>query len=217
MTRQKEFPKMIEPQLEFPLKATKVSHLDNQDYVEGLQFENDTIDFPLANLEINGCTFSHVTFASSMERVDLLDVVFDHCDLSNLDFSNRSIHRVIFRDCKLVGTIFIEASLEHVRFENCTLTYSNFTSSFLRNVMFCNTNMDEVSFNEVTWKYLTFDHCTFAQTEFLHTSLKQLDFTSSDISGILLDPSSVRGMIVTSYQAITLSRLLGIVIQDEFS
>ena len=77
--------------------------------------------------------------------------------------------------------------------------------------------MDEVSFNEVTWKYLTFDRCTFSQTEFLHTSLKQLDFTSSDISGILLDPSSVRGMIVTSYQAITLSRLLGIVIQDEFS
>ena len=83
MTRQKESPKMIEPQLEIPLKVTKVSHLDHQEYVEGLRFENDTIDFPLTSLEINGCTFSHVTFASSMERVDLLDAVFDHCDLIN--------------------------------------------------------------------------------------------------------------------------------------
>ena len=53
----------------------------------------------------------------------------------------------------------------------------------------------------------------FEGTEFYSTSLAGLDLTKSNISGILVEPDMIRGVIVNNDQAIDFINLLGIVIK----
>ncbi|MFD2875610.1 pentapeptide repeat-containing protein [Paenibacillus rhizoplanae] len=46
-------------------------------------------------------------------------MIFDHCDLSNVDFSDAFIHRTEFRDCRLIGTDFTRARFQNVSFTGC--------------------------------------------------------------------------------------------------
>jgi len=48
---------------------------------------------------IKNCKFNHTDFSG----IDLTDVRFENCDLSNVNMSKSSIHRVEFMNSKLVG------------------------------------------------------------------------------------------------------------------
>ena len=50
-------------------------------------------------------------------------------------------------------------------------------------------------------------------SSFVNVNLNNLDFTTNDISGIVVDKDKLTGLIVNTEQAIELSKLLGIVIK----
>ena len=52
------------------------------------------------------------------------------------------------------------------------------------------------------------------RADFRETKLNQVDFSTCDISEIMVNIEDLRGLIVTSYQAITLSTILGLKIKD---
>src|SRR6476620_2483556 len=59
--------------------------------------------------------FKNVTFLDGSFRfIQLTDVIFDRCDLSNVDFTDGIIHRVEFRDSKLLGLNLADATLRNV-------------------------------------------------------------------------------------------------------
>lgn len=208
--------KIIKPKIGKNLKLGDLESLTKEEWIEDYYFQNQEVnDLSFYYTEISSCTFENMILRGNFEKVDLLDIIFDHCDLSNLNFNGRSIHRVIFKHCKLVGTNFMECSLENIIFEECNLSYSNFSNARIKDLEFLSCNLNEASLNELAWNHLVFEQCTLDRTEFLHTSLNQIDFTTCDIEGVLLEPSFIKGLIVTSYQAILLSRLFGIIIQDE--
>ena len=45
------------------------------------------------------------------------------------------------------------------------------------------------------------------------TNLKDIDFTTCDITGLVVMPQDLNGAIVDEYQAVELSKLLGIVVK----
>ena len=61
-----------------------------------------------------------------LKHLDLIDVTFDKCDLSNQNFDHQYLNRVQFKNCKLTGTSFIETNLKDVLFDHCQGRYSKF-------------------------------------------------------------------------------------------
>ena len=45
------------------------------------------------------------------------------------------------------------------------------------------------------------------------TNLKGIDFSTSNIDGIIIDKEDLKGLIVNQFQAVELSKLLGIVVK----
>ncbi|HET7579520.1 MAG TPA: pentapeptide repeat-containing protein [Bacillales bacterium] len=66
-------------------------------------FIGETIE----RLTFDQTLFKNVTFCEVFFRlIELTDVIFDHCDFSNCDFSGGIIHRTELRECKFWGAIF---------------------------------------------------------------------------------------------------------------
>lgn len=63
------------------------------------------MDVFLENIDFNNIQLNHI---------DLIDVTFDKCDLSNQNFDHQYFNRVQFKNCKLTGTTFIETNLKDV-------------------------------------------------------------------------------------------------------
>ena len=62
---------------------------------------------------------------------------------------------------------------------------------------------------------VNFNNCDLISTEIFRTSLNKIDLSTSKIEGIAIDTYSIKGVVVNSYQALLLSKILGIVIKEE--
>ena len=147
------------------------------------------------------CVFKNVDFS----KCDLSNKYFEQCTFFHCDFSNSIYSKFISKgneyiSSKFVGTNMMESRLENVSFKECVLRYSNFSeSNFIR----------IKKLNKVN-----FDHCKLIRTDFFETKLDKMDFRTCDISEIKVKLEDLRGLIVTSYQAVSLSTILGLKIID---
>ena len=69
-------------------------------------------------------------------------------------------------------------------------------------------------FNETKFNKTIFDNCNLDGSEIFRTSLELIDFSSSSINNILIDSYSLKGLTVNETQALSLSKLLGIIIKE---
>ena len=76
-----------------------------------------------------------------------------------------------------------------------------------------NTNLQSSSMNEVTWKNISFSECDFNKSELVRTKLKGIDFSTCEFNGITVNISDLNGAIVNEFQALELSKLLGLKIK----
>ena len=76
-----------------------------------------------------------------------------------------------------------------------------------------NTNLQNASMNEVTWKDIAFLECNFNKAELVRTKLKGIDFSTCEFSGVTVNIPDLKGVIVNEFQALELSKLLGIIIK----
>ena len=74
--------------------------------------------------------------------------------------------------------------------------------------------MLKVGFNETVFSKTTFGNCNLDGAEIFRTSLELVDFSSSSIDNILIDEYSLKGLTVNETQALSLSKLLGIIIKE---
>ena len=59
-------------------------------------------------------------------------------------------------------------------------------------------------------KNIKFNNNDLRESEFINTPLKDIDLSNSNIEGIKVNPAYLKGLTVNTYQAIDLSKLLGI-------
>ena len=80
---------MIQPEVNYDEK--NVFYID--DIISGL-FEDEAVFLDEKSLDFKDCRFNKMVFAESkMIKSDFTNVIFEKCDLSNVDFTDSSIHR----------------------------------------------------------------------------------------------------------------------------
>lgn len=166
----------------------------------------------------------------------LRDVTFDHCRFPGCDWLGASFTDVTFHTCDLTGgnldrTFWLRFALTEcramgLRLQNCRmregicaetrLSGANFTQGKLRQTVFSVSALNGAFFNSCTFTGVQFRDCDLTQAGFVHTLLKNVDFTTSQIDGLVLSEGceELRGAIVDLYQAAGLARRLGVVIKE---
>lgn len=190
--------------------------LAREDEVDYRSFSREVVEgVNLPELNVSTCVFDHVAFPGCRFRESrLTDVLFENCDLSNVDLSGCVLFRVEFRSCKLMGTNLSDAVLNNVLFHHCNARYVNLSMGRLKQVFFAHGDMQGGALESCRFESVAFDTCSLVEAEFSRTPLKGIDLTSSKLEGIRLGVADLRGVIVSPLQALDLSRYLGLVVKD---
>ena len=83
----------------------------------------------------------------------------------------------------------------------------------MKRVSFSRSDFSGGSFGGCQVEGVFFDQCNLCECDFFHTPLDGMDFTTSQISGILLSGSELKGAVVTPLQAAELASLLGLIVR----
>ncbi len=179
---------------------------DNRLFVEDVSVD-------LSYHEFHECRFEKLTFSTDGEGCLFADVIFDHCDLSNINFHEVVCRRVEFHNCRLTGIDFTRSTLEDVLFENCECSYANFSNSKCKRCSLQGTRFLEAGFSMCSFMHMEIDDCDFMGAELVDTSLRGMDFSNSRIDNILVSAEGLKGVIVNEVQAVACAKLLGIIVK----
>ncbi len=201
------------PKFTQELTAGTLSDISADERSEAAEYKDETCIHDLEGVRFSECTFSSVSFRNAC-ACEYLDAVFDHCDFSNCDLSESAFVRTVFSHCRLTGTILIKCSMQDVLFDNCTLDYANLSSTRWKTCEMRDCRLDEASLSQCRFRDTDIEHCSFISAEFINTPLKDLDFSDSEISGIMVTKDCIPGVKVSQEQALELAKLLGIIVKE---
>lgn len=208
---QPKLPPILEP-------CTSLEDCIREDpYVHGKLFEGCTIsNLDIECLHLDGCCFKNVFFEDCrFPMIDMIDTVFENCEVLNLQFSEGAIHRIHFTHCRLMGIEILDSTLKNVTFTECNARYANLSGNQIKQTQFIKSDLSSSSFIQCGYTKTVYDHCKLKESEFYNTSLSGMDLSTSDIEGIGVSQNMLAGAIVNEEQALQLVRLLGIVIKEE--
>ena len=141
------------------------------------------------------------------------DVIFENCNMSNINFSDSGIYRAEFINCKLTGTIFEDSIFKDVVFKDSIGRYSNFSFSKFKGVRFKNSDFQSGVFQEVHNHNLEVENTDLSKSIFNGISLKGVDFTTCNIDGCEFRVKDLSGGIFSVVQSLELAKLMGIIIK----
>ncbi|MBO9608454.1 MAG: pentapeptide repeat-containing protein [Paenibacillaceae bacterium] len=158
--------------------------------------------------------FRQVTFTScSFTGMELTDVVFDSCDLSNTVLTESFLHRTVFRNCKLIGTDFTGSKFRNVRFRDCVGDYASFRFADFRQAAFERCSLVGADYFHAGLGKTVFSVCRIDQANMAGTKLEGIDLSDCEFAGIKVDIDNVKGCIVSAQQAASFVGLLGVVVK----
>ncbi|MFS0728029.1 pentapeptide repeat-containing protein [Paenibacillus sp. 1P07SE] len=146
------------------------------------------------------------------DQSEWVDVVFEHCDLSNLDLSGAVMHRVEFRDCKLMGLDLSDATLRHVSFAHCDMRYLNLRYADLRRVTFDQCALANADCYQGAFQEVELTRSNLDQIQLTGVKLAGLDLSTCEFSAIDAEPGDLRGCRIAPAQAIAFAPLLGLIV-----
>lgn len=143
-----------------------------------------------------------------LEGVRVDSVEFVGCDLPTLRWSDSRLSRVVFRDCRLMGAVLEDVTLDDVLFDGCKLDYGTVTRLRAAGpVIFSKCSLRETTFSAAHLGTALFDGCDLALTEFDGGSYRGLDLRGNDLSR-LRGVGSLRRIIVDRAQTLQLAEAL---------
>ena len=95
----------------------------------------------------------------------------------------------------------------------CGSLLGGFALTNLQTTTFINSKLSNASIQEALLKKVQFQYSNLIGIQLYKTNLSGIDFSTCDITGIVVLPQDLRGIIVDEYQAMELSKLLGIVVK----
>ncbi len=173
----------------------------------------EDIDINAEDVEFEKCIFKDCKIKGSFEKAVFNDVIFDHCDFSNCLFREGSFIRVEIKNSKMTGCDFSDSRVYHMSSFETIYELANFSNTNLEEVIFDKCDLTSSIFSESKMKNTYFEKSKLIQTQFFRTKLKGIDISTCQLSGIITRIEDIEGIIVSNFQAIELSRLMGIVIK----
>lgn len=209
--------KIIEPKLPTQLDTDLIFPNEEESLIEHAAFRQMAFPGEYLRYTIKKCHFQHCDFTQSrFQQLELQDVIFTQCDLSNLEWIGTSIHRVQFVDCKLFGTNLAESFLQDCLFKNCLADYASFNFSKLKNVRLLQCSNQFCEFSEIDWKHWELIETKLTDSRWLHTNLNQLDLSTCSFEKIGFSSDKISGLILNQEQALIIAMSLGIIIHDPY-
>lgn len=170
----------------------------------------------LREIRFEQCLFEGCRFTGA----DLRAASFVDCRLKNCEFSAVQAGEAYFLRCQLQGVKALAASLPdcrlaHVRLEGCNFTEANFTGASVENVRLEECDFSAANLSEWRHKGLSLARSKFFRTSFFKTPLAGLDFTDSELEGVVVSDAAaeLKGATVNVRQAAQLARLLGVTVR----
>lgn len=215
--------KQIQPVLSemlFPIENGIEWLLDckaNEEQISGKCFKDiNAKEEDLSQFIISGVSFINCRFWNChLERSEFTDVIFQSCDFSGCIFDDSNFNRVEFFSCKGIGARFTGNRMLNVTIKDCNWDYVNLDNSILKQLLFENVELNSSNLSQCRCKDILWKHVQLTNTSFFKTSLRGMDFTESDINGVVLSDNNeeLKGAIVDFYQAAELAKRLGIIIR----
>ena len=157
------------------------------------------------------CLFKNCT--CHFHQLELLDVEFIKCNLSNTEMIGGILHRCAFLDSKIVGVNFAESSILDTTFKDCQANYSSFSYASLKRVSFTDMPLIESDFFNIKWLHLTFNACDLTGVNLMQTNLKGLNLSTSSFEKINLSIELLRGCKINPEQSIVIAGALGCIVE----
>ncbi len=193
-----------------------VFHQEEPHLMDGTVTDSFIENEEIENLSLSRMCFKNTRLLqSTFEKIDMVDVHVENCDLSNTSFMGGSLHRVTFKNCKLLGSDFTKAYLKNVSFENCILNLSSFIEPKLSQVVFDHSSLQSANFYECRLHMVAFRQCELNDIDLTQTSLDGVDISTCSFEQINLDTAeNLKGCTVSPEQAIVFATMLGLKIRD---
>lgn len=159
----------------------------------------------LATVELADADFSGMT---------AVDTRLEQCDLSNVTIANGRWTRVEANGCKLTGAIFNQTLLQDVWLSECRADYAQLQSIKSQRVAFDRCNLHHAYFNNADLSGVRFVNCDLSGADFTQALLDGVDLRGSNLENIVITIEQLRGVTVSSDQALYLCGLIGLRIDD---
>lgn len=202
------------------LQQPKIKQLDTDNFENcvkneswyGKRIEQSPINEVLIeNVILDCCHFYKVDFSSiRFSGVDIVDCVFEECLFMGLEIENRAMQRTIFKKCNMMGTNIFDCGMKDVQFIECQAKYINFSGGFFKSGIIKNCAMAEGRWHNMELSEVILENSDFRGLEVNKTKLRGIDFSASNIEGIMVEPELLRGSKLNMGQALELIGLFGI-------
>lgn len=202
-----DLPKLGKSQTEYENITIK-----SDDEYEDCVFQDGTITGEqVERVYFRRVRFINVTFeVDAFYQLELLDVVFENCNLSNTEMIGAIIHRAAFRRTKLVGTNFSDCTCIGVSFNDCQANYSAFNYASLKRVLFQETSLVAVEMMDMKWEKLALEKCRLDGLNTHHTSLNGLDLHNCIFEQFAFTPELLKGVIISPVHSSAIVSQLGV-------
>ncbi|MNO13053.1 Pentapeptide repeats (8 copies) [compost metagenome] len=169
-----------------------------------------------ARVSFDKVIFRNVTIAgSTLNAIELTDVIFEHCDLSNVNFSDAFVHRTEFRNCKLTGTDFSRGRFQNVRIVDCIGDFASFRFGKFKGTAFVNCRLVSSDYYQAGLNHVEFSECDIDQATFEGCRLKEINLSDCRFAGLHVDIEDLAGCIISVEQAASFAGLLGLIIKTD--
>jgi uncharacterized protein YjbI with pentapeptide repeats len=208
---------------DLPYAAHLTTHagelISDGDYDTAL-FERLDLDAPDApNAKFLECAFSKVSMAGGrLQRSRLRDVWMRDVRLTGTSLVESSWQDVTIQSSAFAGAQVYGADLRRITFSGCKLDSVNFRGSSLTAVTFDRCVLRDVDFGGATLTGCAFAGSELSRTDFTKAHLEGTDLRGAEL-GIVVDPDSLRGAIISTAQLVmlapALAECMGVVVSDD--
>ncbi len=182
----------------------------------------------------DGYLYKRCHFTSYGDTMNYTDIIFDHCDFEQTDFSRVSFGNVEWHHSQLAGSDFSQSNWYNCKISSMQLSGADFNNSYFKNTDFKDCKMPYANFTESRFEGISFVDCDLTgsffqalkvkksisysgsiltEANFSETKLKGFDLKESEFETLVISPELARGLIVNQYQAATLIGLFGIKVE----
>ncbi|MCF2149252.1 pentapeptide repeat-containing protein [Desmonostoc muscorum LEGE 12446] len=191
----------ILPSLETMNKGIPDNQLYESESYENLYLSNCQIE-GTKGVDFQYAYFDNVkTINTYFKRLSLQDVIITKSDLANTEWEEGSLNRIEFINSRLLGFKAIKSRLRNVIFKGCQGQLSQFTFSKFDNVIFDNCNLEDSTFLETFLTNVKFINCQMNNVILANAKFKDTDFRGSNIEGLQINISQLKGAILDPFQA----------------
>jgi uncharacterized protein YjbI with pentapeptide repeats len=160
-------------------------------------------------------TFSRVDMHDTLfTGLKLVDTRLEGCDMANADWRQCELQRVELLGCRMLGFGAVEGRLHDVLFKECKARFARFHSATLKWTRFEKCDLTDADFHNADLSGVVFAGCDLTGCDMKGAKLAGADLRGSIVDGLRVELEELQGAIVDPVQAVSLLRLLGVVVKE---